>query len=209
MDTVYENRLNQLSEEMQAVKEELVKTKSALEAYTMLPPNSVRIEGSPICTRFFINVSSIKQITTRAFAKELFKIVPTNTEIYAVDRGNRFGGKDGIFLLEAFIISYHYVYTPIIARELYNALLTNGYFDKNSGIRYISIINLERVADAFCVKKDIIDTQKALSGSDRGSVIKMLPSGELDESPAELNEIDPYYTMTRRESPVVRLLSDN
>jgi len=208
MDTSYENRLKQLVDEMKVVKEELAKTKSALETYTKPPPSQARIEGSPFCTRFFISVhSSIKNITSQAFAKELFKTVPTNTDIYAVDRGCGFGTKRDMFLLEAFVITHQYIYIPMLAESLDNAFLNNGYYDEHSKIRNISILNLERVPDAICVMNDVINMQKVVYGSDQGHVIQMLPSGELNESIVTLTEINPYYLRSRREFPLVEHLA--
>lgn len=175
----------------------------------MMPPSFVRIKGSPICTRFFINVlSPIKNITTQAFSNELFKIVPTNTEIYAVDRGCGFGNKRDMFLFEAYVITHQYIYIPTIAESLYNAFLKNGYYDEHSDIRNISILNLERVPDAICVMSDVINMQKIVSGSDQGCVIRMLPSGELDESIATLTEVNPFYLRSRREYPVVEHVTE-
>lgn len=192
---------------IQDLQEELAKTRSALEAYTALPPHSVKIEGSPLCTRFFIHVfSPIKQIKPHDFAKVALKILPAGTDIYAVDRNHGFGEKGNLFLFEAFIATYQYTYIPTIATALYNALLQEGYFETNSVDRNIAIINLERTADAICVSNDIINMQKTISGSDQGSVINMSSSGELQESPAIVIEknLDPYYERVRREYPIVQ-----
>lgn len=206
MNTTSENRLNQLVNEMKAVKEELAKTKSALETYTKPPPSQTTIEGGPFCTRFFINVlSSTKPITTRSFATHLHKFLPNDTGIYAVARGRGFRSKGDLFLLEAVVIAKEYMYIPTIVSGMFEALLNDGYFVGNEDYPVLSFVNLQRTADATGVLRDIVTMQMEVSGLEQGIIITLSPSGELDESLFSLDELPLLMEDERREYPLMNV----
>lgn len=201
MDT----RLDQISNDLKAVQKELAQTKSALDAYTKPPPLLTNIEGSPICARFFVSVASpVKPVTAQAFAAQLFKCVPNDAGIYAVERGRGFRHKDDIFLLEAVIIvTSTYVYLPTIATQMFEAFLDEGYYTRDADHAVMHFVNLQRTADAISVLHDIVNMQKEVSGSEQGNLITLLPSGELDESQFTLEELDPCFSHVRREYPLL------